>query len=99
MLVSILRKFRRHMQFYLMPKNENSTILMVMLVLTEDTAAKIFSVERVSTLKIFLVDLEEADLILFLNLFLEGEEDLVDLEEADLAEKEDLILFMKPQLL
>src|SRR5260370_19547853 len=98
MRVSILRKFQRHMQFYLIPKNERSTIPMVMLVLTEDIAAKIFSVEHVLTLRISLVDSEEADLILFLNPFLE-EADLVDSEEADLVEKEELILFMKLRLL
>src|SRR5579864_4809213 len=97
MLVSILRKFLRHMQFYLILKKENSTILMVMLVLMEDIVAKIFSVEHVLTLRISLVDSAEADLILSLNPFLE-EADLVDLEGGDLAEKEDLILFMKPQL-
>src|SRR5579872_5469068 len=79
-------------------EKEKSTIPMVMLVLTVDIAAKIFSVEHVLTLRISLVDLEVADLILFLNLFL-GEEDLVDLEEVDLVEKEEPILFMKPPLL
>src|SRR5260370_20406765 len=97
MLVNILRKFQRHMQFYLTLKNERSTILMVMLVLTEDIVVKIFSVGHVLTLRIYLVDLEEVVLILFLNPFLE-EEDLVDSAVEDLVGKEEQILSMTPQL-
>src|SRR5690348_2184141 len=96
MLRSTLRKFQKHMRYYLTLKNVNSMIPMAMLASKENIVLMTSSKVRELTLKIFLEVL--VVLNLFLNLFLveEGDFDLEGLILVDLVEYEALILYMIP---